>query len=80
MVVSWIEKKDLFQGKMKLIDILHYCIAIELLLLTDPIFFFLSFEFFSWSIRATPKVCQILLGKSCVLPTCKKVKKRVYLQ
>jgi hypothetical protein len=24
-------------------------------------------------VRATPRVCQILLGKSCVLPTCKKI-------
>jgi hypothetical protein len=24
-------------------------------------------------IRATPKVCQILLGKTCVLTTCKKI-------
>jgi hypothetical protein len=34
-------------------------------------------------IRASPRVCQILLGKSCALPTSKKVcqvKKRVHLQ
>jgi hypothetical protein len=32
--------------------------------------------------RATPRVCQILLGKSCVLPTCKNMchVKRVHLQ
>jgi hypothetical protein len=24
-------------------------------------------------VRASPTVCQILLGKSCVLPTCKKI-------
>jgi hypothetical protein len=33
-------------------------------------------------LRATLRVCQILLGKSCVLPTCEKIcqVKRVYLQ
>jgi hypothetical protein len=37
----------------------------------------------SKKICPTPRVCQILLGKSCVLPTSKKVcqvKKRVHLQ
>jgi hypothetical protein len=33
-------------------------------------------------IRASPRVCQILLGKSCPLPTSKKIfqVKRVHLQ
>jgi hypothetical protein len=34
-------------------------------------------------VRASPRVCQNLLGKSCVLPTSKKlckVKKRIHLQ
>jgi hypothetical protein len=34
-------------------------------------------------IRASPRVCQNLLGKSCVLPTSEKlckVKKRIHLQ
>jgi hypothetical protein len=34
-------------------------------------------------IRESPRVCQLLLGKSCALPTSKKichVKKRVHLQ